>query len=117
MNKNKVENKSLEIEESSGNVFKDLEIHNAQEYLAKAELARQINKIIKNLSLTQKEAAKLLNIDQPKISYLNKGLLTTFSIERLLKFLALLNQDIEIVITPHKNEHFNTNLSVRYANC
>jgi predicted XRE-type DNA-binding protein len=115
MKKRKFKNETLELEASSGNVFKDLEIQNSQEYLAKAELARQINKLIKGRSLTQKEAAKLLGIDQPKISYLNKGLLTAFSVERLFKFLSLLNQDIEIVISPHKNENFNSHLSVRYA--
>ena len=116
MNKRKVKNKSLELEESSGNVFVDVGIHHSQEYLAKAELAHQINKIIKKRSLSQKEAAALLGIDQPKISYLNRGLLTAFSIGRLFMFLINLNQDVEIVIRPHKgNKMSNAHLNVRYA--
>jgi len=116
MNKRKVKNNLLELEESSGNVFADIGIHHSREYLAKAELARLINKIIKKRSLSQKEAAELLEIDQPKVSYLNRGLLSAFSVERLFKFLRLLNQDIEIVIRPHKGSRMsNANLNVRYA--
>ena len=84
---------------SSGNVFADLGLPDPEERLAKAELALQINRLIKQHKLTQIEAAKLLNIDQPKISALNQGKLAGFSIERLFKFLNLLGQDITIQVT------------------
>ena len=54
--------------ESSGNVFADLGIENPEEALAKSELARQIAMLIKKKKLTQKRAAEILGIDQPKIS-------------------------------------------------
>jgi predicted XRE-type DNA-binding protein len=95
-------NKALEITKSTGNVFKDLEVANPEEYLVKSALAYQINQIIMQKKLNQIDAAKLLGIDQPKISALSRGRLTGFSIERLFKFLAILNQDIEITIRPHK---------------
>lgn len=50
--------------ESSGNVFADLGLPNPEELLAKAEITRQINKLIKQQNMTQKEAAELLGIDQ-----------------------------------------------------
>lgn len=83
---------------SSGNVFADLELPDAEERLAKAELARRIENIIKKKRLTQEQAAKILDINQPKVSALLNGKLAGFSMDRLLKFLTALDQDIEIRI-------------------
>lgn len=91
----------IDLEESSENIFADICVQDAEEYLAKTKLAYQINRIIKNKGLKQIEAAKLLNIDQPKISALACGRLSGFSMERLFKFLAILNQDVVIMIKPH----------------
>ena len=91
-------NKDYEI--GSGNVFADLELPNPGELLAKAELARQINIIIKHKKLTQAAAATLLGIDQPKISALNTGKLSGFSLERLFRFLNVLDQTITIKVSP-----------------
>lgn len=110
----------IEITKSSGNVFADLELPNAEEYLVKAELAYQINQVIKEKGFKQIEAAEILGIDQPKISALNRGRLSGFSIERLFKFLVALNQDIEIMIRPHKIRKLRKSspfhIQVRYAN-
>lgn len=105
------------IEESSGNVFKDLKVVNPEEFLMKAKLAFQIKKIIDKKELTQKEAANLLGLDQPKISALCRGRLTGFSYERLFKLLAILNQDIEIIIKPHygRKIHPIPHMSIRFA--
>lgn len=84
----------------SGNIFADLGLSNPEERLAKAELARQINNIIKQKKLTQVAAADLLEIDQPKVSALSKGRLSGFSLERLFRFLNILGQDIIIKVTP-----------------
>jgi predicted XRE-type DNA-binding protein len=81
---------------SSGNIFKDLGVVNPEERLAKAELAYQINTLIRERSFTQQQAAKLLGVDQPKISSLFQGKLSGFSLERLFNFLNLLDQKIPI---------------------
>ena len=94
----------IEYEESSGNVFADLGIQNPEEALAKAELARQIGKIIKKKKLTQKQAAEILGVDQPKVSALIRGRLRSFSLERLIHFLNELGQDVSIMISPSKSE-------------
>ena len=83
---------------SSGNVFADLGSPRAEEALAKAELAQKIIDIIRARRLTQHQAAQLLKVDQPKISALTRGRLSGFSIDRLLRFLMLLGQDIEITV-------------------
>lgn len=96
-------NNDIKIQASSGNIFQDLGFPNADEMLMKAELVRQISEIIDQRELTQVEAAKLLGIDQPKVSALIRGKLSGFSIERLLRFLNLLGCDIEIVVKKNKN--------------
>ena len=88
----------LEMTKSSGNVFADIGLPNAEKYLAKAELARQINHIIEKRGLKQIEAAKVLDIDQPKVSALSCGRLDDFSIERLIGFLNKLDRDVEIIV-------------------
>jgi predicted XRE-type DNA-binding protein len=71
---------------SSGNVFADLGLRNAEELLAKAELAQKITAIIERRRLTQAQAAEVLGVDQPKVSALKRGRLSSFSIERLMAF-------------------------------
>jgi len=90
----------IEYTESSGNVFADLGITNPEEALAKAKIALKIDSLIKRKKLTQAKAAKLLKISQPKISLLLRGYLTDFSLERLLRFLNDLGQDVVISIMP-----------------
>ena len=100
--KNKTKESELTFEEGTGNVFADLDFPDAEECLAKAELILKINQIIKKKKLKQKEAAKILETDQSKISLLNRGHLSAFSIERLVRYLNLLNQDVFIVIKQHR---------------
>lgn len=95
------DDKPIEMIPSSGNVFADIGVKNPDEYLAKAKLASQINKIIEGK--TQKEAEKLLGIPQPKISDLARGKLSGFSISKLIGLLNKLNQDVEIVVKPAKS--------------
>jgi predicted XRE-type DNA-binding protein len=84
--------------ESTGNVFADLGLPQADDLLAKAELAAKIIEEIQRRRLTQAKAAVLLGVDQPKISALKRGKLTGFSIERLMRMLLLLGRDIEIAV-------------------
>jgi predicted XRE-type DNA-binding protein len=83
---------------SSGNVFADLDLPEADELLAKADLAAKIIAEIQRRRMTQSEAAAALGIDQPKISALKQGKLAAFSIERLMRYLLLLGRDIEITV-------------------
>jgi len=89
---------------STGNVFADLGIANPQEALAKAELARQISAIVAERGLTQTQAARILGIDQPKVSALMRGRLSGFSIDRLLRLLMALDREIEIRVRLPKGD-------------
>lgn len=91
---------SIEYTEGSDNIFADIGIPNPEEALAKVDIAMKIQEIIKKKKLTQARAAKILKISQPKISLLLRGYLTDFSLERLLRFLNDLGQDVYISIVP-----------------
>ncbi len=67
---------------------------------ARQGLAERIVAEIQAKGMTQVEAAKVLETDQPKVSRLLNGRLTEFSTARLMRFLALLGHDVEIVIHP-----------------
>src|ERR1700733_12229127 len=86
----------ITVHDSTGNVFADLGIKNADEYLAKSELAAEILRIVQRRRLTQAEAANLLGIRQPKVSDLLRGRLDGFSTDRLLRFITLLGYDVQI---------------------
>jgi predicted XRE-type DNA-binding protein len=88
--------------ESSGNVFADLGFADAEEMLAKAELAQKIGAILHKRRLTQVQAAEILGVDQPKVSALLCGRLSRFSIEKLMQFLLLLGKDVSITIKPRQ---------------
>ena len=84
--------------ESSGNVYEDLGFEDAKERLAKAKLAMRIHDVIEQRKLKQVDAAALLEINQPKVSALMNGRLSGFSMERLIEFLNLLDQDVQIIV-------------------
>lgn len=90
----------IELTEGGGNVFADLEVAEPNAALVKAELARRISALIAERGLTQTEAARLLGVDQPKVSALMRGRLAGFSLDRLLRLLLALDPDVEIVIKP-----------------
>ena len=86
----------------SRNVFADLGVPNAAEHLLKAELVFKIGTILKERHMKQTEAAALFGITQPDVSKMLRGDFRQFSVERLLRFLVALDQDVEIVVKPHR---------------
>ncbi len=89
----------------SRNVFMDLGLPNAEEHLVKAQLVFKIDKILKHRGLKQVEAAALFGIRQPDVSKMLRGEFRQFSVERLLRFLVALDQDVEIVVKPHRDRN------------
>lgn len=90
----------IRVTESSGNVFADLGLANADQELIKARLTLQIYHIIQERGLTQTEAAKILGISQPHVSALARNRGGSFSVGRLIEFLTALGQDVKITVTP-----------------
>lgn len=91
----------MQYEESSGNVFEDLEIPNSTSEQIRSALACEIFKIIDERKLKQREIAAILHIDQPEVSKLKNSRFDQFSVERLFSFLNRLDCDITISITKH----------------
>ena len=95
-------NDKIVVEESSGNVFRDLGFPDADGLALRADLAAELFRILNQKKWTQTKAAEVLGIDQPQISRLKNGDFDHFSLERLLLFLNKLNRDVEIRITKMK---------------
>jgi len=93
-----------ECETGSRNVFKDLGLRNSEEHLIKAQLVHKISTLMRERRLKQVDAAKLFGVRQPDVSKMLRGEFRQFSVERLLRFLVALNQDVEIVIKPHRSK-------------
>jgi predicted XRE-type DNA-binding protein len=85
---------------SSGNVFADLGLPNAEELGTKVRLAASLNAILAERNLTQAEAAHILGVNQPKISALKGYKLEGFSVECLMHFATALEYDVVIEIRP-----------------
>jgi predicted XRE-type DNA-binding protein len=90
-------------ETGSGNVFKDLGMPNAEEHFVKAQLVFKIDTIMKDRGLKQVEAADLFGVRQPDVSKMLRGDFRQFSVERLLRFLVALDQDVKIVVKPRRD--------------
>jgi predicted XRE-type DNA-binding protein len=90
--------KQTQVEWGSGNVFADLGLPNAGELQHKARLGVLIHQSIREQGLSQIEAARVLGVNQPKISALINGKMDGFSLERLLLFLSALGHDVKLTI-------------------
>lgn len=107
--------KKIEVKMSSGNIFADMGYENPEEALTKAKIAGRICDILKAKKLTQIAAAKILKVDQPRVSDLICGRLRRFSTEKLFEFLTALDQDIEIVIKPKQRSSKHAEIRVLAA--
>ncbi len=103
----------IPVTRGSGNVFADLDFHDAEELQVKAALTRQIANRIKKLELTQVQAGTRLGISQPDVSKLVHGRYTGYSADRLIAILNALEVDVEIVIRPRALKGSHCRGSVR----
>lgn len=90
----------MRVTRGSGNVFRDLGLPDAELLQAKADLVHRISVLIEERGMTQMRAAEVLGISQPKISALLHGRLDGFSMDRLVRFLNSLDQDVKISVRP-----------------
>jgi predicted XRE-type DNA-binding protein len=95
---------AVEVQRSSGNVFADLGLADAEKLKIKTGLVIEIRKAMHNRSLTQQDAAKLMGITQPKVSGMMRGDFSNLSERKLMDCLTRLGYDIEIKIRPAKAE-------------
>ena len=94
----RAKSKRSKVAASSGNVFADLNVPDAEERQTKVQLAVAINRELAAREWSQAAAAEVLGINQPKVSALQKYRLEGFSVERLMLFLTALGNDVAISI-------------------
>ena len=82
MNKRMID--GVEIEMSSGNVFSDLGLPDADKLKIKSGLVIEITRVVRNLGLSQEEAGRRMGLPQPKVSGLFRGDFTNVSERKLM---------------------------------
>jgi predicted XRE-type DNA-binding protein len=107
--------KKIAYEISSGNIFEDLGVSDPDENLARAAIARQIERLLNELALTQAEIGKQLKLPQSAVSRLMNGRYRDFSTDRLMRILLRLGRDIEITIRPASKRRTEGHLTVKAA--
>lgn len=100
MNDEDHEGKKVSVTDSiTGNVFADLDLPSQQEDMIKVHIAREITSTVRKRGLTQTQAARILGVDQAKVSAVLRGRLKGFSVARLFVFLTMLGRDVNIHIS------------------
>lgn len=102
----------IEVEVSSGNVFRDLGLPNADQLKIKSGLAIEITRAVRRLGLTQQEAASRIGISQAKVSGLMRGDFSNLSESKLMECLNRLGYDIEIKVKSAKKPVGRRSLAV-----
>jgi predicted XRE-type DNA-binding protein len=78
----------IDIEPSSGNVFADLGLPDADKLKIKSGLVIEITRALCRLNLTQEEAGRRMGIPQPKVSDMLRGDFTNLSERKLMACLT-----------------------------
>lgn len=91
-----------DFERGSGNVFADLGFppNEAQDLAAKAVLILAVQRAMETHAMTQAQAAQLCGTDQPTLSKVLHGRMTSVTIDRLAHWLTALGQDVDITVRP-----------------
>src|SRR5450631_1275394 len=92
--------KKIAVHESSGNIFADLGLPDAETHFLKAQIVAELYRLTRERKLTQAKAGALMGISQPEVSRLFRGNFREYSIDRLMAFLTAFDRDVEIVSHP-----------------
>lgn len=85
------------IKKASKNLFRDIGFTDSESVnlQARARLMLLLEKEIKHLNMSQKEIAKRLGVQPPRISELLNGKIEKFSLDLLIVYLARLGKAID----------------------
>jgi predicted XRE-type DNA-binding protein len=92
--------KRLKIEKGSGNIFRDLGFppEEAQNLIMRAELMIKIEQFVRKSGKTQKEAARLLELTQPRLNLLLKRKIELFSLDALVNMVARAGMQVKLTV-------------------
>ncbi|MGH8709945.1 MAG: helix-turn-helix domain-containing protein [Burkholderiales bacterium] len=90
--------KRLKIEKSPGNVFLDIGFpaHEAHNLLLRADMMMRIEQFVNKSGLTQKEAARVLGVTQPRLNLLLKHKIELFSLDALVNMATNAGMRVEL---------------------
>jgi len=89
------------VHASNPNIFAELELPDAENHFLKAQIVAALYRLVTDRKLNQAQAGALMGISQPEVSRLFRGHFREYSVERLMSFLTVFSQDVEIVVRPH----------------
>jgi predicted XRE-type DNA-binding protein len=92
----------MTVTPGSGNVYADLGFENPEEELLKARIVMHLQTLITDRGLNQTAAGELLGLKQPDVSKLLRGRFGGYSIERLLRFVRIMGEDVTITVRSPK---------------
>ncbi len=83
---------------TDGNVFDDLGFpaEQAANLLMRTDLMMEVEAVVRDRALKQREAAELFGVSQPRISELMRGKLDAFTIDALVNMLAHAGLRVEV---------------------
>lgn len=89
-----------DVHVSAPNIFAELGLPDAGTHYLKAQIVAELYRLTTADKLTQAQAGDRMGISQPEVSRLYKGNFREYSVERLMGFLTVFDQDVEIVVRP-----------------
>src|SRR5438105_4982752 len=91
---------AIKIHRGSGNVFTDVGFppEEAANLLVRSDLMIQLRKRLDALKLTQRRAARLLGVSQPRVSDLVRGRIDRFSVDMLIKLLGKAGVEVRLTV-------------------
>lgn len=104
-----------EVEVSSGNIFADIGLPDADKLKIKSGLVIEITRAVRNLGLSQEEAGRRMGLPQPKLSGLFRGDFSNVSERKLMDCLNRLGYDIEIKVRPANAQVGHLMLNIIYS--
>ena len=93
--------KRPKLRKSSGNVFSDLgfDQDEAEHLRIRSALMGTVRQVLEERGMTQKEAAELFEVSQPRVSDLVRGKIDLFTIDTLVDMLARAGIRVELRTT------------------
>lgn len=91
----------VKMTKSSGNVFRDIGFpeEEAQNLLLRSDLMMKIDEFVEKNGLTQKQAAKILGVTQPRVNLLLNGKIQYFSLDALVNMASRAGMRVKLSVS------------------
>jgi len=92
--------RKFDVEHSSGNVFKDIGFDDdeADSLLVRAQLMSALRDLIESSQMSQRQIAKIIGVQQPRIAEIMSMKTQLFSSDLLMRLLSRLGKNVSVII-------------------